>query len=1347
MEELKKQRSRVKAQLTRLENQWEKLKEESPPIEDIEFRQEKLRAIYNEFQTIQNQIDEDEACSSVEAVFANDFEERYFRLGGQQKLYIKSKTEAASSSASRSSVASNSDVGDNPAVLPVDYLLQASSSKARLPLLSLPVFSGRLDEWPSFINVFTDLIHNDKTLSVIQKMQYLKGCVRDEASKIIQHLQVTEEHYASALALLTARYDDRTALIRIHMNRFFNQPPASYHNAASVRRMIDCSKECLEGWTALGGNLDHLMISILSSKLDEKLQHAWEFEARRVQDSPTFESFCSFLEHHCKSMMFTPKSKGSASTSFHKFPRKADARPPIKAMNVEFHAAPAVQSCSICRNDHRVFHCTKFKEMTPQKRRDFAKNRNLCFNCLCSNHSIHNCPSKVRCYTCKAKHHTMLHTDSNPLKPEPQFSAHFGSDSDSEILLPTAIVKVRNLQGNFMNALALLDSGSHFSFISERLATTLGLPRQQAKVSIAGIGSCQSGFTKGRVHCNIQSHHTNFNLNLRPYVLPKLTNNLPHRPLLETNWNHLKHLPLANPKFMIPQETDFILGSDVYPYLMTSSTSQLQHFPFVIQTALGWVVSGPCSSVSCDSQVSLVTEIDINDQLRRFWDLEEPATKSHMSAEEAECEQQFCATQIRDPNGRFVVSLPFKSNNIQLGASREFAVNRFHQVERRMNKNVYLKKHYLEFMEEYQALGHMVKIHESRLPSTHYYMPHHAVIKESSSTTKVRVVFDASAKTSSSTSLNEKLLVGPKLQQDLFQILLRFRTHKIAITADIAKMYRQVAMDQQSWDFQRIVWRSSPDLPLQDYQLTTVTYGTASAPFQAVRCLVHLARAEASSFPLASRILLDDFYVDDVLTGAESTAEAIGLKNQLSTLLEKGCFHLRKWSSNSMALLDTIPVEEREFKTALTIDSDQSVKSLGLYWHPRQDALSYTVELSPDSITTKRKVLSDVARIFDPLGLLAPVIITAKILLQSMWTLGSGWDEQLPETLVSQWHNFRAEAKQLELLKIPRHLTGCKLAKVEIHGFCDASEKAYAACIYVRSFNSDSLSWNVTLLCSKTKVAPIKRISLPRLELSGSLLLVRLMKTAIPSIQLPNYEVFAWTDSTIALAWIQSSPHRWKTFVANRVSEIQETLQPHQWRHVSSEDNPADCASRGISVPELIHHPIWWHGPSWLQEDDSLPENRPHASDSVLSTEEKSKAVATTSIENTSDFIQRFSSLTRLKRVTAYCFRFIKTLRKQGTTGPLTSLELKTALEFWVKETQRHHFSSELNALSKKQLFSRSSSIAKLHPFIDHDGLLRVGGRLQNSQLTFDQRHPILLPKGVHLSRLIIHFVHLSLLH
>lgn len=749
------------------------------------------------------------------------------------------------------------------------------------------------------------------------------------------------------------------------------------------------------------------------------------------------------------------------------------------------------------------------------------------------------------------------------------------------------------------------------------------------------------------------------------------------------------------------------------------------------KTLLGWIIGGNVAVVKQQpKRNAFLTSLDTD--IKRFWEIEEGSTKQHLSTEERRCEEHFSKHTRRDDTGRYIVALPFNEKKIQLGESRTRALHRFFSLERKLHRDPELKKQYAAVIEEYLALGHMTQV--DTVETSGFYLPHHAVIKPSSTTTKVRVVFDGSAKSSSGLSLNETLMTGPTIQDDLFSLLLRFRMHSYVLTGDIEKMYRQFLVRPEDRSYQRILWRDQHD-NIINYELNTVTFGLTSAPYLATRCLQQLANDERENFPTAAPIIERDLYVDDLLTGADTLEEAIEMQTQIIDLLQQGGLNIRQWASNEPQLLTGL--SELQVHPKLLGDSS-TMKTLGVSWDARKDEVLYTVEPLTTSRVTKRSILSTIARIFDPLGLLGPVTITAKILMQRLWQLKVDWDESLPSNIHTDWTNFVNELRHLNRIAFGRHVIQRESNRIELHGFCDASERAYGACIYLRSINKRGRV-ETNILCAKSRVAPLKTITLARLELCGAALLALLYSTVQEAIIHHIDNVYLWTDSTIVLNWINKQPCTLKTFVANRVADIQQKTNVSNWRHVRSQDNPADLLSRGQTPAQFIQKSLWRNGPQWLSNrEEDWPPSKINLCNEVP---ELKRLTCFTTITQDDKILFRYSCINKLRRIIAYLLRFG---RKNRTRGPITAKEIREADTRIIRLMQTIAFSQELRSLQRSENLHPKSKLIPLSPFIDDQGIIRVGGRLQNSTLSFAQKHPILLPKGHHVTTLIIRDVHLK---
>lgn len=563
-------------------------------------------------------------------------------------------------------------------------------------------------------------------------------------------------------------------------------------------------------------------------------------------------------------------------------------------------------------------------------------------------------------------------------------------------------------------------------------------------------------------------------------------------------------------------------------------------------------------------------------------------------------------------------------------------------------------------------------------------------------------------------------------------------------------MYRQIYVSEDDKRFQRILWRENQSQPLQCIELQTVTYGTSCAPFLAVRTIRYLAEIYADQFPIASTILQNHCYVDDIITGCDNVDELHQIKHELTGLLRLGSLDLHKWCSNNTDFLNSIPETERESLNVHFSEGNKVIKTLGLHWDPNEDVFKITYLNQFTEAPTKRNILSFIAKIYDPLGLIGPVITPFKLFMQRLWCAKIDWDTPLDDELKKLWYKLIENIETISQIRIPRWIYSSTTQKViQLHGYADASSLCYGAVLYMRVIDENN-SVSIRLITSKSRVAPLKKITLPRLELMGALLLSRLTSKFLSICNIKISNVYLWSDSTIALSWINSDPSKWTSFVSNRVREIQDMTASAKWCHVVSKDNAADCLSRGLSADKLLNFDLWFSGPSCLTDINFKPKPYKVSAETVpheVVTRVSLTNAQTVPVRSDNSF-ERSSTFTNLIRVTAYCARFINNCNKnnQKRTGPLTTQEIENATTKIILAIQRDSFTKELDQL-RTQTPITSGKLMPLNPFVDESGLLRVGGRLKNSDLNFEQKHPIILPSENHVTKLLIIHEHQRLCH
>lgn len=913
------------------------------------------------------------------------------------------------------------------------------------------------------------------------------------------------------------------------------------------------------------------------------------------------------------------------------------------------------------------------------------------------------------------------------------------------MLMMSSMVKIRDKKNNFIQARVLLDTCATANFITTKFAKKLDIESRPCKVRIGAVNNLNTT-SREIINLTIFSNNSNFSKQIDCYVIPNISDAEPSESLPREYFKISKTISLADPDFHIPRSVDILLGAGPTVAILQTGRIKLNSDAsdlFLQKTKLGWVVVG---EVKIENRANHVTckLTNLNQLIERFWQVEEISNGAIKATDESRCEKHFLETTTRQTSGRYVVRLPFRHDPIELGDSRSQALRRFYALQNRLNKQPNFKVEYSKVLQNYIDLGHM-SLMEDESPDG-YYIPHQAVIKNNSSTTKVRVVFDASAKTTNGLSLNDVLMVGPTIQDKLFTHLVRFRSHVYVLIADIEQMYRQVLIHPDDRKYQKIFWYHAG--AIKTYQLNTVTFGIASSPFLAIRSVNQLAEDEKMNFPLASKILKRDMYVDNLLSGANCLEEILKIRDELILLCQRGGFTIRQWASNHTHALDNI--HEKIFNTDNIIESKDVINTLGMSWSSPNDSFIYTSHNIDCKITfTKRNILSQIAKIFDPLGLLGPVIFSAKVIMQECWALkGSnnksiGWDVPVTTKLNAKWSAFLHQLREINKVVIPRYCLIQESKSVEIHGFCDASVKGYGACIYLRSVNSRKEIFT-QLVCSKSRVAPMKNkekstdnMTIPRLELCAALLLTRLYNESIAALELNFERKIFWSDSTIVLQWLKKSPQLFQVFEANRIREIQSADNTIEWRHVRTHDNPADALSRGQYPIEFTQNLLWYSGPRWLSKSEQhWPTHVYH----TIKPKETQLKTCLVSKRLNSNIFERFSSYTKLINVLTYCYRWGLSNKNKDCLIQVSE-RIETEIKI-LRIIQHEQFGESIKSLKEGKLL-KSSNLSALTPFLDEKGILRVGGRLINTHLTRDQKHPILLPSKHHVTDLIIRETHL----
>ncbi|XP_070855369.1 uncharacterized protein [Drosophila suzukii] len=864
-------------------------------------------------------------------------------------------------------------------------------------------------------------------------------------------MALTETNYSVAWNLVVKRYNNPRLQFMYNMNALYGIEPLSKEIAVDLRNLL---------------NLANLPISTTQ---------AWEHSLGNNVEIPTFTKLEVFLHNRLVSIDLIESRKpavpvrSSIQSTNHRQTTRPSGNSTVRGHSFHSTLESGSIRCSICQQNRVLRRCPDFLAKDCFARKVIVDRSKACINCLSTSHSLSQCSSNRNCSQCGQRHHTLLHfpnaQQSSSLTPEvprqhasnsgrsaaavqnapsTQLFSAVASHLNSTTLLATALVRiVNNSTGQSALVRALIDHGSEGTLITENIVQALRLKRHPVRAEITGI----------------------------------------------------------DPNFIKSGRIDLLIGVDIIPQLTPPDIRKgTVTEPIARNTQLGWIVFGPAEAAQTTSISIRCNLANLNNMVQRFFELDQVSTTRQLNAEEKWCEDHFQQTHIRQPNGKYLVRLPLKplfDPTQVIGRSRQIALNRFHALERKLNHRPDFSQQYVSTIQEYFDLKQIKEVKGSEEEHTRINaqrqlsisactVPHHAVIKDDSLTTKMRVVYDASCKTSNGRSLNDILCTGPALQNDFGGVILNWRLHRYVFVADITKMYRCIDMREEDAQYQRIFWRDEKGL-IKEYFLTTVTFGTASAPFTAIRVIHQIASDERERYPLAEHVLKKEIYVDDV---HETIDGALKIRNDVIAALQSAGMELKKWASNHPDILESIPTTDLSNSSIFEIDNKDSIKTLGLYWHPNKDGFGFNLKFSLNPIFTKRSILSTVARLFDPLGYLAPVIIAAKILLKEVWSFRIerkdeppaplDWVDPLPDQLAERWRQLIQELPDIEEIHIPRWL-GFDLRHVstlQLHMFCDGSSMAYAACAYLRASCTDG-SVQVNLVAARSRVTPVKPLTIP----------------------------------------------------------------------------------------------------------------------------------------------------------------------------------------------------------------------------------------------------------------------------
>ena len=896
---------------------------------------------------------------------------------------------------------------------------------------------------------------------------------------------------------------------------------------------------------------------------------------------------------------------------------------------------------------------------------------------------------------------------------------------------------------------ALIDSQSDKSYIVQEIGDSLFTSRVKRKLRVSTITS------KDQVHwCDCISNLQVRGFNSQDsetievnqiYSLDSIPANRDHIPTPKTAaaWPHLESIkdkiaPLQT------CEVGMIIGfscSIASLPLDTVKCKEDRTLPYAVRTALGWSIIGGHDPSAISHITHKISSQDITtDQVLKCLedDLTVPHNKPAMSQNDLKFLNIMTCNVTQDEKGFYTMPLPFKYRP-EMPDNRSYAMSRFKGLERKLTANSELNTKYREFMSDIIAKGEAEEVKEPC--ANGWYIPHHGVFNPQKPG-KLRVVYDCSSSFRGH-SLNKHLLQGPDLNNSLAGLLVRFRKERIAVTCDVRKMFHQFRVSEDDRQFLRFLWYRNGSSDIIDYQMNVHLFGATSSPSCAIYGMQRIASDFSSQYPVASQFVQENFYVDDGLASVSSPSEAIQLMKDARDMLSNGNLVLHKFLSNNDEVAKELGCDGPA--TKVITDGQDLDRTLGLRWNVQED--SFTFADLPVKAPTRRGVLSTVASLFDPLGFLAPFSLKGKLLLQQLCNTKVDWDDSLDENQMMIWSQWTENLKDLGSLKINRCFMNTELSPpydVELHTFGDACETGYGTCSYLRLINRATNVVSVSLVLGKSRVAPKKYVSMPRLELQAATLAVKCNDFLLKELKYKRITSFLWTDSKAVLGYVTNKARKFHVFVFNRVQRIRDTTTAEQWNYVNTVDNPADTASRGCHLHNIPWS--WQNGPPFLQDPKFAPDITTRTEQTLDPDDPEIKRVFAHTVsakleENwILDALRKYSDWRKVNKVMEYIINFVSGARNK-------TVSTNSAFNNLIKTIQSYHFQEEIQVLGAKEKLSKASALYSLDPFLDEQNILRVGGRLRNSLSAYEICHPAVLPSTEPLTKVFIRFKHAEAAH
>lgn len=1233
------------------------------------------------------------------------------------------------------------------------YTPRAEKTQLKLPEIELVKFGGDIKQWLTFWSQFKR-IHENANLELEDKFQYLTYCMipGSRAKSIVDSYPPTAKNYSKAIESLKSRFGREDLLTEHYVRELLSlviRNCSSSEPKLNITELFDKLESHLRALESIGVASEKyaaLLFPLVESAIPENILRIWLRSPRTSSDEDTYENKLSLLLSFLKKEVESEDRIALAKTGIESQPLckitdcDEDEESIIPTANELFTNNTFSKRiiCAFCSKRHFSKDCFQAPKMTYENKMDILKVAKVCFSCLKYGHRSKDCRAEIRCTNCSKGHYAILCPGYKQVS-ERKIHSRNNEESNTlsnffqtkEVLLQTLLVAIES-NGKKHIVRALIDSGSQCSYILKSAANKLGLkPLKTQSLNHVVFGGASSFMEHNVFKFKIHSINNNYCCDIRAFDQPKICGPLPR--IAKGPWiEKLKSEGIQITDVGLnPSPIELLIGADFAGKIYTGKIVRLCPGLVTLETRLGWVLMGKQEAEADDISLgSAATSLLIHyNNIEDLWKLEAIGIKDRyeeLNKEEHEkiIKQNLIDTMEVDRDGRYEIKLPWIEKE-RLLDNEDLAEKR---LERTTSKLLLEKRYdlYDAVFQEWLDEKIIEIVPPDEVGNFSCYLPHRGVFKNDS-TTKVRPVFDASNKKRGYPSLNDCLEKGPNTLELIPEILTRFRENKIGIIADIKKAFLQISICKDDRDFLRFLWWKDRDRKeLQIFRHRRVVFGVICSPFILGAVIeYHLKRAE-QEFEDVSKLLQKSFYVDNCVASVNSEQELEQFIKTSVQIMSGAKMELRGWESN--------------YKTSLCDQSSLETPVLGLLWNKENDQLCCNLKNleKPKEPLTRRMLLSVAQKIFDPVGFTCPVTLIPKLLLQESWKSKLSWDDNLPEDVAKKFWNWFNELILLKDVKIPRYLFVTDFSSFSLHVFCDASGLSFAAVIFLRSTTDKDIG--VQLVMAKSRIAPLKKLSIPRLELMACTIGVRLLTSVKRALNLQKIKEYFWTDSASVLYWIQHEDY-WGVFVQNRVKEIRKFSNAMDWRHISGTKNPADLPSRGCSVKKLLDS-RWWEGPDWLKKEErEWPKSDINVLtdlEEVFKEKKQNTASLTIGVNDSNWFLSYFSSYKKIVRMVGWILRFSYNCRNKKEDRLQCELSIDEYLE-----AERRIIRIVQEVFTEEYL----KNLKSISCFKDNDGLFRVNTKITERKDYENFKQPILLPNKHKLVELLIQDRHLSLLH